>query len=85
MKLSTKTSLLILTIGAVLFVPLSTILVHFQERALRQAAFNTVDNAAANSMLLVSQFRENALRNINSLAASLPAESFRTPESRQVV
>ncbi len=60
MKLGTKASLLILTIGAVLFVPLSSILIRFQERALRQAAFNTVDSAAANSMLLASQFRERA-------------------------
>ena len=53
MKLGTKASLLILTIGAVLFVPLSTIMIHFQERALRQASFNTVDSAAANSVMRV--------------------------------
>ena len=78
MKLGTKASLLILAIGAVLFVPLSTIMIHFQERALRQAAFNTVDSAATNSMMLVSQFRETALRNVNALAVSISAEAFRT-------
>jgi diguanylate cyclase (GGDEF)-like protein len=72
MRLSTKTSLLIVSLGMVLFVPLSSVMVHFQERALRAGAYEAVDSVARNSALLVSQFAENCQLNVKLLAAAIP-------------
>jgi diguanylate cyclase (GGDEF)-like protein len=77
MKLSTKTSLLIVALGAVLFVPLSSIMVHFQERALRKGAYDAVDGVARDSAALVAQFAENAQQNVNLLAATIPVQALR--------
>ena len=77
MKLSTKSSLLIVAIVAVLFIPLSSTMVHFQEAALRRAAYNTVDSAAMSSSLAVSQVLENAQREAHALAATFPIEALR--------
>jgi diguanylate cyclase (GGDEF)-like protein len=78
MKLSTKASLLIVTLVVALFVPLSSIVLHVQEAALRKATFNTVDGVVQSWAHLASSFVENAHRDANSLAATLPAEALRS-------
>ena len=78
MKLRTKSSLLIVAIVAVLFIPLSSTMVHFQEAALRRAAFNTVDSTALSSSMAVAQVLENAQRQAASLAATFPVEALRS-------
>ncbi|MDR3669499.1 MAG: diguanylate cyclase [Holophaga sp.] len=82
MRLSSKTSLLIVSLGIVLYVPLSLIMVHFQERALRASAYGALDDVARNSALLVAQFAENAQLNVKLLAAAIPVQAL--PEKRLV-
>jgi len=53
-------------------------MVHFQEAALRRAAYNTVDSAAISSSLAVSQVLENAQRQAHALAATFPVETLRS-------
>ncbi len=77
MKLRTKTSLVIVATGVLLFLPLSSIMVRQQERALRKAAYNTVDSVARHSALLVSQFIRNAQQQASLVAAGLGAGNLR--------
>ena len=76
MKLATKASLLITIMVMVLFVPVSSVVLHFQEDLLRKATFNTVDAVVKNAALLVASVVENAHRSANALAATLPVEAL---------
>ncbi len=78
MKLSTKASLLIITMVVTLFIPLSSILIRFQEAALRKATFSTVDGVVQSWARMVSSFVENAHRDANSLAATIPTGALRS-------
>jgi diguanylate cyclase (GGDEF)-like protein/PAS domain S-box-containing protein len=78
MKLTSKASLLIIAIVVILFGPLSSVLIHFQEQALRAAAFNAVDSVVKSSAMLASSFAEGAQRDANAVAAMVPLGAIRS-------
>ena len=77
MKLSTKANLLIVATVIVLFGPLSSLMLHLQERALRESAFNAVDGVAKSSVLRLGAFVENARQSVDALAASIRPQDLR--------
>jgi diguanylate cyclase (GGDEF)-like protein len=77
MKLSTKANLLITIVAVVLFLPLSAIVVRYQELALKKATFHTVESTVQSWATMVSAFVGNAHRDADSLAATLPMEALR--------
>ena len=77
MKLGTKVSLIIVIVVVALFLPLSSIVVHFQEAALRKAALSEVNSVVQSWAITVSSFVENAHRDANSLTATIPDGALR--------
>ena len=76
MKLSTKANLLIIATVVVMFGPLSSLMLHFQARALRESAFNAVDGVARSSVVMLRSFVENARQSTNALAAAIRPEDL---------
>ena len=76
MKLSTKASLIIITVVVGLFIPLSSIVLRFQEVALRKATFNAVDGVVKSWARSVTSFVANAHQDANTLAATLSVEDL---------
>ncbi len=76
MKLSTKASLIIITVVVGLFIPLSSIVLRFQEVALRKATFNAVDGVVKSWARSVTAFVANAHQDVNTLAATLSVEDL---------
>jgi diguanylate cyclase (GGDEF)-like protein len=82
MKIRSKANLLIVTVVLAMFVPLSSLMLHFQERSLRETALDTADSAALNAAQLLAGMVQSSQRLAEALAASSAA---RAPEGARGV